>query len=154
MTSQQGSNQPLFIVAAHEESTRWVLKDGKMAKFKPVGELYRYKDLVNFFDELRPELVTYYIIRTTPCGFWIARKGKEYWVSNYSRRRFAYPTKEEAMASYKARKKSQYKILKRKVNRLIDMFSREEELKFDPQEDIFEVDDGLLLDTNRHEDYN
>ena len=47
------------------------------------------------------------IIRTTPCGAWVSNpvSGGDRWVSTKGRKRFAYPTKEEAMESLIQRNK-------------------------------------------------
>lgn len=47
------------------------------------------------------------ILRTTPTGAWILSPttGKEVWVSTTGRKRFACPTKEEAIESLKQRNK-------------------------------------------------
>ena len=66
------------------------------------------------------------LFKETPAGYWIipeywsveeemveprnTRYNK--WVSKTSRKRFAYPTKEEALFSFKARKRRQIPILK------------------------------------------
>jgi len=50
----------------------------------------------------------YGIVSETPCGYWItfAFGGKDKWVSSSSVKRFAHPTKEEALTAYEYRKKS------------------------------------------------
>ena len=58
--------------------------------------LYRY---VNSFGHL--VLCDYLVLRGTRSGKWIRdSKGSERWVSNYSKKRFAYPTKEEALVNF------------------------------------------------------
>jgi len=59
------------------------------------------------------------MVKETPCGWWIEPKsdfwnmrGKKRWVSKTARKRFAYPTKEEALVNFKARKRRQIGILK------------------------------------------
>lgn len=60
-------------------------------------------------------LQRYHILRETPCGYWFVhlyektfstehKELSKRWVSKSSRRRFCYPTKEEAWQSYRARK--------------------------------------------------
>jgi hypothetical protein len=59
---------------------------------------------------------TFNLIKETPCGYWIGNnygligEGKR-WVSKTSRKRYAYPTREEAWESYRARKKRHVLIL-------------------------------------------
>lgn len=50
----------------------------------------------------------YDVVKKTPRGYWItyAFGGKDKWVSSDSRKRFAHPSEEEALESYKLRKKS------------------------------------------------
>jgi hypothetical protein len=54
----------------------------------------------------------YKVLRYTPKGCWISDLGIDRWVSLSSRKRFAYPTKEEAVKSYTLRKKREliYKL--------------------------------------------
>lgn len=54
---------------------------------------------------------SYDISRRTPCGFWIKLLSREIWVKASGKKRFAHPTKEEAIESFKARKHRQIKIL-------------------------------------------
>lgn len=62
------------------------------------------------------ELQEYEILRTTPKGVWIRRgssyglHGDERFVLLGARKRFACPTKEEALESFIARKKAQKRI--------------------------------------------
>lgn len=53
----------------------------------------------------------YRVIRTTPKGAWIEYYGLNKFVKLDARKRFACPTKEEALASFMARKKKQIHIL-------------------------------------------
>jgi len=87
---------------------------------------YRYEDL-HYTDGVRIQEVVLYLIRETPCGYWIspnyhykeadegewwmAFSERKRWVSKTTRKRYAYPTKAEAMASFKARKRRQIDIL-------------------------------------------
>lgn len=58
-------------------------------------------------------------VKETPCGYWIIRANlphwiqlpKKRWISKTSRKRFAYPTKQEALTSFIMRKKRQIQIL-------------------------------------------
>ena len=62
------------------------------------------------------------LVKETPCGYWI---GGDYsymgegvrWVSKTSRKRYAYPTREEAWESYRARKERQVIILQAKLKK-------------------------------------
>lgn len=73
--------------------------------------LYRYH---NHADVLFME--TYPVTKHTPCGCWIDLGYREKrFILNDSRKRFAYPTKEEAKASFLARKKRQLGILRAQI---------------------------------------
>jgi len=65
------------------------------------------------------ELRTYELIKETPKGYWIGSRGWkggnwwfEKWIPKESRKRFAYPTKEEALRNYIKRTEKRIKILK------------------------------------------
>lgn len=97
--------------------------------------------------EVKLDLREYRIIRETPKGFWIwigwglyennlpniyneGSDAKEYatkqlkaglkWVSNDSKKRFAYPTKKEAQINFQKRKQRHIKILKSQLSRAED----------------------------------
>ena len=81
-------------------------------------------------------LKTYNLQRETPKGYWIAYGGSpgcfigdERWVSKTSRKRFAYPTKEEAMVNLIARTKSRIKILKSQLSTCEIALASAEKLK-------------------------
>jgi hypothetical protein len=52
------------------------------------------------------QLLRFAVTKVTKCGFWIDGWGERRWVSNSSRKRYAHPTAEEAMAAYVERKKA------------------------------------------------
>lgn len=96
-------------------------------------EFYRYEmhetsaGIDQFGDPL-PKLVpnprvmlnTYNLHKETPKGYWIGHglhcpdnlRGNSRWVSKTGKKRFAYPTKEEALHNFILRKERQLKILK------------------------------------------
>ncbi len=85
-------------------------------------KFYRYQD--NFLQTSpRVDLLEYVLIKETLKGYWIKRDfekyafygGKTRWVSKTARKRFAYPSKEEALENYLSRKKRQVFILSTKV---------------------------------------
>jgi len=54
---------------------------------------------------------SYLILRETPCGYWIEISWlKDKWVSKTGRKRYAYPTKAEALDSFIIRKERQIQI--------------------------------------------
>jgi hypothetical protein len=87
----------------------------------PYGKLYS--------NVHKPSILTYEILKTTPKGYWIAYRGSEKWISNYSKKRFAYPTKEEALESFKYRKKRQIRILKSQLRVANESLIKSEEIK-------------------------
>lgn len=90
-------------------------------------EFYRYEDMRTWGETLVYERV-FYLVSETPKGYWIHsrpnfKKGdlyfyphdKPYWVSKTARKRFAYPTREQALQGYLARKQRQIVILEDKL---------------------------------------
>ena len=81
-------------------------------------EFYRYIDPV--WIDGSPQLETLYLVRETKCGYWISYSRhyreedeekwfrqwaeRKRWISKTTRKRFAYPTKEEALFNYLMRK--------------------------------------------------
>ena len=59
-----------------------------------------------WYDAVKLRLERYKVIKATPCGHWINDYGRKRWVSATSRKRFAHPTVEEALAAYIKRKTS------------------------------------------------
>ena len=87
-------------------------------------EFYRYMDTHDRFG-CHIDLTVFRMLRETECGYWIisdhfkryekpwpdgivrmAERSKR-WISKTSRKRFAYPTKEEALNNFKKRKERQ-----------------------------------------------
>lgn len=73
--------------------------------------------------EVEVDMYQYPVVKETPKGVWVNVRysyypGMEFsrydckWVSNTTRKRFAYPTPEEALSSFKYRKQRQISILK------------------------------------------
>lgn len=61
-------------------------------------------------------LYSFPVTKRTASGYWIEVYGRKRWVSATSKKRFAYPTREEAATSYKARKKRQIELLQADLN--------------------------------------
>lgn len=101
--------------------------------------LYRIEP--GYYDEYSSKVTLfcreYIILRNTPQGYWISRYGKDKWVSNNARKRFAYPTREEAMVNFQKRKERYLKILNRQVASTIRILS-------DIKENKIKVIDGKL----------
>ena len=88
-------------------------------------ELYRYRDVQYADGLLVIHLETYETIKETPCGYWVLPESavgyigllyRKKWVSKTSRKRFAYPTKAEALNSLKARRERQIVYAKSSLN--------------------------------------
>lgn len=55
------------------------------------------------------ELQEFTINRYTPGGYWVLNGYR--WISKHGKKRYAYPTKKEALTSFKARKNRQIQLL-------------------------------------------
>lgn len=75
-------------------------------------ELYRYHEGHYSEHGLMLILTTFPIIKKTPCGVKIDVYGKQKFVNLGAQKRYACPTKEEALESFHARKRRQIKLLK------------------------------------------
>ena len=64
-----------------------------------------YEDYGVILEPTKVRLREFRVIKTTPCGYWIVDEfNKKRWVSNSSRKRFAYPTIEESLNYFIKRK--------------------------------------------------
>lgn len=72
--------------------------------------LYRYE---NHADVVLLE--KYRVTKRTPCGAWIYVYGKPKFVLNDTRKRFAFPTEDEAKVSFFARKRRQLEFLQSQI---------------------------------------
>ena len=80
-----------------------------------------------FMDPNHPKplvrLITLNLHKETPQGFWIGygEPSKLFstsrWISKYGKKRYAYPSKEQALWSFFKRKKQQVRIVKNQVRR-------------------------------------
>jgi len=65
------------------------------------------------------ELRVYELKKETPCGYWICLESGyswKKWISKTSKKRFAYPTKKEAMINLIKRTETRLRILNRQVD--------------------------------------
>lgn len=92
-------------------------------------------------------------IRQTPQGYWINDYGKDRWVSNNSKKRYAYPTVAEAKINFIKRKKKYLQILKSKVKQTEAILVEALKPGWDPSSDETrhtlveqECDCGVCLD--------
>jgi hypothetical protein len=77
--------------------------------------LYRYSSFAIDSDLVILELSSFHIIKETKCGVWIYVYDKKRFVNLKAKKQFACRTKEEAIMSFKARKKRQVEILSNKL---------------------------------------
>jgi hypothetical protein len=78
---------------------------------KNVEYWYRFDDLRGT-ERVRVSVTKYPVLRHTPKGVWLdIGGGRERFVLKRGRKRFACPTQDAAMESFKARKERQRKIL-------------------------------------------
>lgn len=77
-------------------------------------KFYRYEN-VRFVDRVRVQEIVYDLVKETPKGYWIDWWGDKKWVSKTTKKRWAYPTREEAKTNFIARKNRQIEILTDKL---------------------------------------
>lgn len=80
-------------------------------------QYYRYEEVLTGHPRVTIYLRVYNVIKHTPCGVWIELPygmGKRF-ILNYARKRYALPTKEEALKSFRARKQRQVEIYRAKL---------------------------------------
>lgn len=80
---------------------------------------YRYVIVDMGYDYPCPEirLHKFFLVKETPKGYWIrpSHSLKQRWISKTSKKRYAYPTKEEAAVNLKKRTEIYVGILERKL---------------------------------------
>ncbi len=91
-------------------------------------KFYRYEDeLVHTWDyefetitssKVIVTLKEFSVVKHTPCGVWLSVYGSRKFVKTKARKRWACPTKEEAMESFLARKSKQKRILSSQLDRV------------------------------------
>lgn len=77
--------------------------------------LYRYQESYYSENTVMLVLSTFRVLRTTPCGAWVENYGRERFVLLTARKKFACATQEEALASFRARKRRQISILRARL---------------------------------------
>lgn len=83
--------------------------------------LYRYEfvDYGMRFPDTDLRLYTFSLVKETPKGYWIIQNDwfqpRKRWVSKTAKKRYAYPTKQEALTSFIKRKQRYIKILEHKI---------------------------------------
>lgn len=117
-------------------------------------KLYRYEDHVYSacsidvsggehysLTALRIELMEFTVTKETPKGYWFTM-GEIYgihspakWASKESKKRYCYPTKEEALKAFLFRKASQIRILTEKLNRAKMAYQKGKEIHLKCKDD-------------------
>ena len=106
-------------------------------------KFYRYED-VHYEDGPRIQLYEFDLLRETPKGYWIIPKytlfdveeeEDKIWVSKTARKRYAYPTKEEALEGFYHRKRRYAEILRSRLSAteyVLDMIEDMRGVKSEP----------------------
>ena len=80
--------------------------------------LYRFEDSVTSLG-VRVDRRKFKVIEETPCGYWVRlfeSSDDKKWVSKVAKKRFAYPVLDDAITSFKARKRRQIEILEAQLH--------------------------------------
>lgn len=85
-----------------------------------VGHVDQHGEFVkSVFPDVRLYFESLVLLRETKKGYWISASGFEYgkiWVSKTAKKRYAYPSKKEALTSFIKRKERQLLILNAQAN--------------------------------------
>lgn len=84
-------------------------------------QFYRYvlNDVsTEFASDIQIDLRIYNLVKETPKGYWIDRSNwfDKHWIPKTSRKRFAYPTKEEAWLNFTKRIEKRHRLAKHQVD--------------------------------------
>lgn len=90
---------------------------------------YRYDNLLTT-GGVSVYLTEFTLVKKTPKGAWIESFGLKRFVRDEAHKQFACPTKEQALESFRARKKRQIKILTKQL----ELAKRALEISNDPRE--------------------
>lgn len=83
-----------------------------------ITELFRYEAISFMGGEAYLRVETFIVKKETEKGFWIEDYSfSKRWVSKLGRKRFAYPTKQEAAFAYLKRKERQLVIFNHQIER-------------------------------------
>jgi len=80
-------------------------------------KFYRY-DMMRYTTGVQLTLIKFRLLKETPCGYWITMDfdtfyGWKKWIPKVSKKRYAYPTQQEALNSLIRRKELHLRYLKR-----------------------------------------
>jgi hypothetical protein len=76
-------------------------------------KFYRYEEVNYHQVGIKIFFTEFDLLKETPCGYWIYKNytDDKRWVSKTAKKRFAYPSQDEALSSFIARKTRQIQIL-------------------------------------------
>jgi len=95
----------------------------------------------------------HFIIKETPCGYWVEdHHFWKRWVSKDGRKRYAHPTKKEALFAFKKRKEKQIKILESQLCGAKQMIIEANKIDLDNVE-LNLLEEKLADMRKNHEDY-
>ena len=84
-------------------------------------EFYRYEEYRTGENSIELAKRTFKMVKETKCGYWIKEEGsfcaKKRWVSKTSKKRYAHPSKAEAVYSFKRRKEMHIFYLEQQIRR-------------------------------------
>ena len=86
-----------------------------------VGDPFYRFDATSYVDgSVEVHMARYYMVRETPKGWWLSHWMNSdvwhVWVSKTARKRYAYPTPEEALEGFRARKRAQIRHATKMLN--------------------------------------
>lgn len=98
-------------------STELVKRPSTLPVHVPRPTFYRYQESMFTSGSVGLVLHEYLVVSRTRRGTWIDVWGRKKFLLDGARKRYACPTKEEALESYRARKKKQIAILERQLEK-------------------------------------
>lgn len=112
---------------------------------------YRYVDMVMWGGDVKVLLEEYDQIKETPCGVWLrysrwAFYSKQHWMKKGARKKFACPTKEEALESFVARKRRQLDILRYQTERAEEALARAKQMLSEATGEGVDAEGRKILD--------
>ena len=110
---------------------------------KEVAILYRYYSCQSVYGGVYIGFEVHTVLKRTPKGYWIGPPHNAFsdfghrsrWVSDGSRKRFAYPTKKEALFNFVARKVRQMEILGHRLEEAKDALKQGKNMLKNMEED-------------------
>ncbi len=102
------------------------------ATFRIIGHLDQFGEYIKpIFPDIQICFSTYHLVRETEKGHWISLSGFDYgkiWVSKTSKKRYAYPTKKEAIVGFIKRQERCIEIMSSRIKNASIAISKASEL--------------------------